>query len=51
MTLAIKVTSILSTNNLAQLANKVDHYIYGHLGLTLDDNKEVFLSKIQYILG
>ena len=48
-TLAAKVFNIFSKNNLVHLANNVDIYIYGHPGVSSDDNKEVLLSTIQYI--
>ena len=46
--LGVKITNIL-LKNLAQLASNVDLYIYGDDSLTLDDNKEVLVSTIQYI--
>ena len=50
-TLAAKVINILQKHNLAQLANNIDLYIYGHPSVTADDNKEILLSTIQYIKG
>ena len=48
-TLAVGITDILLRNNLIQLANNVDFYLYGHPDLNSSDNKQVLLLTIQYI--
>ena len=49
VTLAVKVTGILSRNNLNQFANDVNLYLYGNPRLTEVDNKEILSTTIQYI--
>ena len=47
--LAVETTNILRQNNLLNLANNVDLYLYGHPNLTVNDNRQVLLSTIKYI--
>ena len=48
-TLAVDITNILLRNNLIELANDAEFYLYGHSRLSLIDNKKVLSSTIQYI--
>ena len=48
-TLAVDIANILSRNNLMQLANNADLYLYGHQDITPCDNKLVLTSTIQYM--
>ena len=49
MRLATDVTNILRTNNLLNLANNVELYLYGDSNLSLNDNKKVLSSTIKYL--
>ena len=49
VSLAVEVTNILRQNNLLNLANNVDFYLYGHPNLSVNDNRQVLLSSIEYI--
>ena len=48
-TLAVDITNILRRNNLIELANDVQLYLYGHPRLSLNDNKQVLSSTISYL--
>ena len=50
-TLAINVIGILQNNNLNNLANDPELYLYGHFCLHHIDNKRILLATIQKILG
>ena len=47
--LAVDITNILRQYNLLNLANSVDFYLYGHSDLTLDENRQILTSTINYI--
>ena len=47
--LAVNITNILLRNNLIELADDVDFYLYGHPRLALIDNKKVLSSTIRYL--
>ena len=47
--LAVDITNILIRNNLIELANDAELYLYGHPLLSSADNKQVLSSTIQYI--
>ena len=47
--LAVDVTNILRGQNLLNLANDVELYLYGNPNLSLENNKKVLLATIKYI--
>ena len=47
--MAINVMNILLRNNLGELANEVDFYLYGDSRLTTNDNKTILSSTIHFI--
>ena len=49
VTLAVNVTNILTRNNLADLANNIELYLYGHSRLNSVDNKLILSSTIRFI--
>ena len=47
--LAIDVTNILREQNLLNLANNVEVYLYGNPDLSLENNRKVLLATLKYI--
>ena len=47
--LAVTVTDVLHGNNLIDLANNIELYVYGHPSLISVDNKRILSATIQYI--
>ena len=48
-TLMSSVIEILRKNNLNQLGNQLQLYLYGHDSISLTDNRNILLSTIRYI--
>ena len=46
VTLAVSVMEILQSNNLNQLSNQSELYLYGHRPINVIDNRKILLSKI-----
>ena len=50
-TLVTSVNVILQKNNLYDLRNQLQLYLYGHRTINCSDNRKIFLPTIKYIKG